>query len=207
MPIVISHYTINTGYEKEVKNLKASLEKWNLDFDIEGIESLGEENGVQAWRRNSNYCSQLVQKMLMRYPNRDILRVDADAVFQRYPDLFLSEEFDADVAAHVHDFRWHHQELLGGTIFFRNTPTVRWLVDNWAWECMVNRPKQRNPDLLKEIIDKQKFAVKFGILPDTYCKIFDIMRDVKNPVIEHFQASRRFKKDVNIKGSERNQLK
>lgn len=200
MPIVISHYTYSTGYEREVKNLIASLEKWGLDYDIEGMNTLGPEDGVSAWRRNSNYCSELVRKMLCKYPNRDILRVDADAVFQRNPDLFLQEDFDADVAAHVHDFRWHKQELLGGTIFFRNTPTVHWLVDNWAWECMVNRPKQRNPDLLQDIINKKKFDVKFSVLPDTYCKIFDIMRDVKDPVIEHFQASRRFKHQVNIAG-------
>jgi len=200
MPLIVSHYTFDTGYEQEVKNLIASLERWGLDYEIEGIKSLGNEGKVQAWRRNSNYCSQLVQKMLARHPDKDILRVDADAVFQRYPDLFLQDDFDADVAAHVHDFRWRSQELLGGTIFFKNTPNVRWLVENWAWECMVNRPKQRNPDLLKDIIDKKKFNIKFVELPETYCKIFDIMRDVKEPVIEHFQASRRFKRQVNIQG-------
>ena len=201
MPMIVSHYTLGTGYEEEVRNLIESLEEWKLDFAIEPIKSLGEENGVQAWRRNSNYCSQLVQKMLARYPNRDILRVDADAIFRQYPDLFLSEDFDADVAAHVHDFRWHPQELLGGTIFFKNTPTVRWLVDHWVWECMINRPGERNPDLLKEIIDKEKFNINFIELPDTYCKIFDIMKDVKDPVIEHFQASRRFKRQVNREGA------
>ena len=97
MPIVINHYTIDTGYEKEVENLIASLEKFKLRYDIEAIESLGEQNGVQAWRRNSNSCSQLVQKMLNRYPEDDILRVDADAVFQRYPDLFLEKDFDLKI--------------------------------------------------------------------------------------------------------------
>jgi hypothetical protein len=203
MPMIVSHYTRDTGYEKEVANLISSLESLGLDFAIEATDSLGEENGVQAWRRNSNYCSELVQKMLKRYPDRDILRVDADAVFHKTPDLFTSEDFDADIAMHVHDFRWHQQEYLGGTIFFRNTPTVVWLVNYWTLLCMVERPKERNGDLLKEIILSETFNVKFEQLPDTYCKIFDIMRDVKDPVIEHFQASRRFKRRVNIKGAKK----
>jgi hypothetical protein len=191
MPIVISHYTTGTGYTQEVLKLIASLEKWNLRYDIEAIEPLG------AWRVNSNYCSRSVQKMLARYPEDDILRVDADAVFQRFPDLFLSDEFSGDIAAHVHDFRWHRNELLGGTIFFRNTANVRRLVDRWAYECMEHRPSERNPDLLQEIIKSGQFNVQFAELPPEYCKIFDIMRDVQSPVIEHFQASRRFRIQVN----------
>jgi hypothetical protein len=194
MPIIVSHYTKDTGYEQEVEHLISSLNKWGLQYDIEEIESLG------SWRRNSNYCSRLVQKMMAKYPNRDILRVDADAVFQRFPDLFLQDDFMADVAAHIANFRWHPNELLGGTIFFRNKPTVRWLVDYWTWESTVNQPEHRNPDLLKEIIDRQKFNVVFSPLPATYCKIFDIMRDVEDPVIEHFQASRKYKKQVNRVG-------
>lgn len=194
MPIVVSHYTTDTGYEREVENLVASLDKWKLQYDIEPITSFGN------WRENSNYCSVLVQKMLKKYPDDDILKVDADAVFQRFPDLFLQDDFVADVAAHIANFHWHPNELLGGTIFFRNTPIVKWLVDFWTYECMVNSPAKRNPDLLKEILDQKKFNVIFSELPPEYCKIFDIMKDIENPVIEHFQASRRFKRHVDRKG-------
>ena len=200
MPIVVSHYTMNTGYEHEVEKLVASLDKWKLRYEIEPIDSLGEENGVQAWRRNSNYCSRLVQKMLMKYPNDDILRVDADAIFQRSPDLFLQDDFKADIAAHIANFDWHPKELLGGTIFFRNKPNVRWLVDYWTWECMVNQPNTRNPDLLKEVLGHGGFNVTFAELPATYCKIFDLMKNVQNPVIEHYQVSRKYKRQVNIQG-------
>ena len=60
---------------------------------------------------------------------------------------------------------------------------------------------KRNPDLLQEIILSKKFDIIFTELPDTYCKIYDIMRDVKDPVIEHFQASGRFKRRVYIEGA------
>jgi hypothetical protein len=191
---------VDTGYEQEIVKLKNSLFVLGLQSFIEAIPSRG------SWRANSNYVAQNVLSALLQYPDRDVLRVDADAVFQRYPDLFLTEGFDADVAAHVHDFRWHHQELLGGTLFFKNTLEVRRLVNDWVDWCLVSRPSERPGDLLQELLrceiapDYHKYRVKFAELPDTYCKIFDIMRDVRDPVIEHFQASRRFRKQVDRKG-------
>jgi hypothetical protein len=200
MPIVVSHYTKNTGYEKEVENLIASLEQWKLRYDIEAIDSLG------SWRLNSNYCSENVLRMMMRYPHNDILRVDADARFQRFPSLFMTDAFsdEVDVAAHVHTFKWHENELLGGTLFFRNTHPVRFLVCEWVELCMKLRRGDRPGDLLQEMLEgKFKDKVRFGELPAQYCQIFDIMKDFPNPVIEHFQASRRFKKKVNVLGKGR----
>lgn len=198
LPIVISHYTVNTGYEDEVKNLIRSLERLGLEHDITPVVSLG------SWRKNSNYCSVVVLEALHKHAGRNVLRVDADAVFHRVPKLLTQDDFNADVAAHVHDFKWHHDELLGGTIFFRNTPAVLRLVDCWAVECMVTKPELRNPDLLQCLLKSGQHAdVKFVELPDTYCKIFDIMRNVPDPVIEHFQASRRFKAKVNEVGVKR----
>lgn len=196
LPIVMSHYTVGTGYETEVRNLVASLERLDLDYVVLPIESLG------TWRKNSNYCSVAVLTTLQKFPNRNVLRVDADAVFHRVPKLLAQDDFVVDVAAHVHDFKWHRNELLGGTIFFRNTPAVLRLVDCWATECMVTKPSLRNPDLLQALLRSgQHPNVKFGELPDTYCKIFDIMRNVQDSVIEHFQASRRFKDAVNQLGA------
>lgn len=197
MPIIVSHFTKGTGYEREVQNLVESLEKLKLNYSIEGIESLGN------WRQNSNYCSKNVAKALAAHPDRDILRVDADAVFHRCPDLFLQDDFRADIAAHVANFPWHPRELLGGTLFFRNNATVRWLVDFWVWKCTIDKPTMRNGDLLQEILDSGKFNAVFTELPPEYCKIFDIMRNVREPVIEHFQASRRLKRIVNIMGARR----
>lgn len=200
MPIIISHYTKDTGYETEVKNLIESLDKYKLKYDIEAIPSFKTKDGVKAWRRNSNYCSLLVQKMLNKYPDHNVLRVDADAVFKSIPFLFTDKNFDADIAAHIHDFRWHTNELLGGTIFFKNNDRVKSLVNQWALDCMINKPNERNPDLLQNIINSKKFDIKFESLPASYCTIFDSMSDTKDPVILHNQASRRFKSQVNYEG-------
>ena len=197
LPVIVSHYTIDTPYQKEVEKLRTSLERFQLEHWIEGIPCQG------SWRANSNWCSRQVQQALQKFPERDILRVDADAVFCRRPDLFESPDFGADVAAHVHDFRWHQNELMGGTMFFRNNERVRVLVDEWAELCCVQCPTHRNGDLLQKLLDRDIRTIRFQPLPATYCKIFDLMKDVRDPVIEHFQASRRFKRQVNEEGAKR----
>lgn len=193
----MSHYTRKTGYEKEVKNLIESLDRWNLDRSITAIDSFG------SWRENSNYCARLVLNALNDNPDRDILRVDADAVFERYPSIFEKGDTTCDIAAHVHDFKYRKNELLGGTIFFRNTPQVRTLVDIWAYWSTNLRKTERNPDLLQELVASHSKKIKFKNLPDEYCTIFDKMSYVKEPVIVHHQASRRFKRMINREGRKR----
>ena len=190
MPVVVSHYTANTGYEEEVVNLRRSLRQHGLDYRIRPIESLG------TWRANSNYCARLVADALDDFPGRDILRVDADAVFNHMPSLFTQPTFRADVAAHVHTWRGGRIEMLGGTMYFRNSKAVRDLVEIWAQRCTRGkRCKERNGDLLYEMV--RASTLRFVSLPPEYCKIFDLMREVRKPVIEHFQASRRFKGQIN----------
>ncbi|MHA1592739.1 MAG: hypothetical protein ACTSUP_09740 [Candidatus Heimdallarchaeaceae archaeon] len=219
MPIIISHYTKNTPYEKEVKRLRASLEKFDLDHEIEGINSLG------SWRANSNYCAWQIQKMLKKYYPRPVLRVDADAVFQQYPSLLEKKNFNPDVAAVI----WYQYrtggELLGGTLYFANNERTTRVVDNWVNLCK-SLPHKRNPDLLQAIIwqeipsfqmkkiwpeEKKSFSegITFEKLPLEYCKIFDTMRkQVPNPVIEHFQASRRFRRGIDgTRGGRRTRIR
>jgi len=196
MPLVVSHYTASTGYENEVKNLIDSLISLKLDYEITPIKSLG------SWRANSNYCAQHIRDMLIKHPDRDILRVDADAVFQARPVLFEQDDFNADIAACVYDFWYRPNEFLGGTLFFRNTEYVKELVNHWVTvACKSARNTERNGDLLQEILQYIEFRnINFESLPPSYCKIFDRMKDGNPPVIEHFQASRRFKRIVNAEG-------
>ena len=195
MPLIVSHYSENTSYEQEVKNLYKSLKKYpDLEHWIEPIEHRG------SWRANSNYCSVIIRSVLYARPYRDVLRVDADAVFQQYPSLFLQDDFKADVAAVVYDFPWHPHELMGGTLYFANNERVQELVDDWALMCTKTRTTGRPGDLLQELLEDRQ-DINFVKLPPTYCKIFDKMDDVEDaPVIEHFQASRRFRRVVNAMG-------
>jgi hypothetical protein len=209
MPVFVSHYTVHTPYEEIVLKLVETLKRWKLDYDLEGIKSLG------TWRANSNYCAWQVQKALQKFDPRPVLRLDADAQVQQFPELFVSEKFNskADVAGCFFDKSRlvSSGEFLGGTIYFGNTERSKALVDAWVELC-TNRPKHRNGDLLFELIQHEPAddddallqnirGLVFVKLPLTYCKIFDFktMGD-EPPVIEHFQASRRNKRKINMMG-------
>lgn len=189
MPVIIGHYTLKTGYEIEVQNLLRSLMMLGLEFDIEPIESRG------SWRANSNYSIWLIERKLDEYSGRSILKLDADAVVRERPVLFEQNDFDCDFAARWQDFRYQRNELLGGTLYFANNDKAKEIVRRWKERCIVN-PRRRNPVILDEVLKKMRGNVKITNLPAAYCKIFDTMRFVKRPVIEHFQASRRFKKEI-----------
>ena len=119
-------------------------------------------------------------------------------MFKRTPDLFIEEDFDYDFACVWHNFRYRMNELLGGTLYFANTEPAKELVRLWKKKC-ITAPRARNPELLDAAIKEMGSRLKTKNLPPAYCKIFDTMKNIKDPVIEHFQASRRFKKNVNMK--------
>jgi hypothetical protein len=203
MPIFVSHFTKDTPYEKEVLNLIKSLKRHHLDYDVEGISSLG------TWRANSNWCAWQVQAMLEKYKPRSILRLDADARVQRYPELFRN--FNADIGACIwkESMLKRHEpdgEFMGGTLFFDNNDRTKAAVDEWVQACKEaasmgkHERKYRNGDLLYKIVKKRRAAKQliFKEMPLEYCKIFNFaMGRVSKPIIEHFQASRRFKKVIN----------
>ena len=76
---IISYYTKNTPYE-EVANthLIPSLKKWNLSYEVEAINDLGD------WQKNTGYKSQFVLKMLNKHKN-NVCFLDCDATIEQYP--------------------------------------------------------------------------------------------------------------------------
>ena len=63
-------------------------------------------------------------------------------------------------------------------------------MEQWNLDTVINKMKEEDPNFT------------YKNLPPEYTMIFDSMRGMYpdiNPVIEHFQASRRFRKDVNEK--------
>lgn len=91
---------------------------------------------------------------------------------------------------------------MGGTLYFGNNERTRIAVDLWVKAC-ADDPIKRNGDMLHRIVNKlsAKKLLKFERLPLSYCKIFDFqMAGVKQPVIEHFQASRKNKRLINRMG-------
>jgi len=181
-PIFASYYTKDTGYEEQVKELKTTLRRFNLESDIKGIKDLGD------WYKNTYIKSQFVVDTMRRHPNRSIVFVDADAKIRRSPVLF--NDYDCDFAFHL----YNKKELLAGTLYFKNSKGGRYMANQWLKidkERLTTLMPQKN---LHAVFNKVKDKIKWDTFPIEYCMIFDCRaRGRVRPVIEHFQLSRKYK--------------
>jgi hypothetical protein len=189
--IVVSFFTIGTGYEKEVEGLKASLAAFEIPSRIDAVPSRG------TWLLNVQGKPGFLRWLLDELAPRDLVWLDADAKIRQYPDLFdrLSAEGQADIAVHYRN----KIELLTGTIWIRNSPGARHLLESWFDFCLKN-PAITDQRALQTVIQAAPGRWKISALPANYVQIFDLMRNAGKPTIEHFQASRRFKKTLPVGG-------
>lgn len=188
--IIIAYYTIGTPYEGSANSLRESLRKLAVPHYIQGVPNLG------TWHKNTNYKPTFVKEMLNKFKPLSVIYVDCDAIFYRKPVLFESMASDPSVNVGVHlfdrscykfqgDQRW---EVLSGTIFFKNNDTVMKMVERWEKECRDN-PKTFDQKSLEKVLNGN-----FTQLPAEYCKIFDRHPQIKDPVIVHYQASRKVRR-------------
>jgi hypothetical protein len=184
--MIISGYTINTDYEQEVKDLESDLKRFNLPYKLYGYESRGD------WTKNTMVKAELVQRALKEYPGKDIIWIDADAVIVKEPRFFHQlKDKTFDICCYYLSTRYNPNELLSGTIVFRNNDIVNQLVNDW-----VNDNDEVNWDqkILQKYVDgKYSDRLKKLHLPSEYIKIKP--RNVHNArsldcVIGHKQVSR-----------------
>lgn len=185
--VSVAYFTENTSYAEEVQILAASLKRFQLPMDIVGIPTQG------SWQANTHYKPYFIKQMMIRhYPNA-LLYLDADARVQQYPSLFDKAAFDLGL------FYWHNQELISSTLYFANNGKTFELVERWIACCFEN-PDIWDQKVLQYVVQESKdLALKIEMLPPSYCQIFDLMKNEGEPVIEQFQASRRFKSEVDGK--------
>ena len=190
-PVICAYATENTGYTHEARELNNSLRKWGLERDIQTVPNLG------TWQANTQYKAIFMKGMLRKHAPKPVVYVDADARFRRYPELF--DNFAADFAAHWRKFDNNGNrrllELLSGTLYFANTPRAYEIVDAWIAENKRN-PETWDQKTLGAVVRRLGDGVVD--LPPEYCAIFDGSM-AADPVIEHMQASRRLKREVNSK--------
>ncbi len=183
--IIVGYWTERTLYERKAKTLITTLNLNKVLYYIEKVSNLG------SWHKNTNYKPTFIKRMLKKFPDSDIIYVDVDARFLRYPSLF--DELNCDIAVHEFDRsnwpRGKGTEVLSGTIFLRNNERVFNLVERWESECKKN-PKVWDQKSLEKIL-----AGNFYRLPGEYCKIFGLMNKIESPVIIHYQASRGVRKN------------
>jgi hypothetical protein len=192
--IAISFYTAGTSYEREVKKLIASFRGLKIPYYLFNFKPLG------TWRENLNYKSECILRALEMFPKKDIVFIDADAIVRSDPVLFdqLSRERKYDVAATFHRYSARSgdlDELLSGTLWIRNNITGKRTVKKWH-DVGLRNPGIRHQKCLHMAL-KELPETKVYRMPFEYTCVFDYARAVgKKPVIEHFQASRRFRKEV-----------
>ena len=195
-PVIISFYTKKTPYEREIERLIASCNHFELSHSIEGIESLG------SWELNCACKPFFILKKLDEL-QKPILWVDADRVFVEKPTW--QKAFDAELAVRINEEleEEHPSKVISSTIFVRPSEKGKFLIKDWIKHCALTLlDKERKEEFwdqiaLRDVLLKNRDSVKS--MPVEYSKIFDHPGDcqrVHKPVIEHFQASRRFKKLV-----------
>lgn len=190
--IIVSYYTINTPYEAEAIKLKNSLNKLNVPYDIVGVPNLGN------WQANTRFKAKFMQDMLIKHKGKSVVWVDSDAIVHSYPSLF--DSYTCDVAVRWQDFRWRKNECLSGTIYLANNANTMELCKRWERNNITEGAGAKTFEqwnLGKAIEDmRNENKIKDENLPPEYTMIFDSMRAMYpniNPVIEHFQASRKLK--------------
>lgn len=193
-PLVISFYTQDTPYEREVQNLINSCKKWSIEYDIQGVASLG------TWEKNCAFKPAFIHTKMLEH-NRPLLWVDADGVFKQKPNF---NDFDkCDFSVRVNEFlpESHESRIVSNAIFVRNTPEVLLIIEEWKELC-ANEIADKNRILefwdqmaLCSVLSPKK-DLKFLPMPLKYSKIFDfddLFISEEEVIIEHYQASRRLK--------------
>lgn len=197
-PVVLSFYTLRTSYEEEVKKLIHSCEEMKIEADIVGIDS------KDSWEKN---CAQkpffILQKL--KQWNRPVLWVDADAVFKQQSDF--NEFNDCDISVRMNEFlpKNHESRIVSNTVFVKNNPVGVKLLEHWCEEADKGlNNKKRTVEFwdqiaLRDALHRNTEAC-FLPMPLKYAKIFDfddLFISENEVVIEHYQASRRYKKKIN----------
>lgn len=189
--IVVCYYTVDTPYEVEYEAFARNVASYGLEIDATAIASVG------SWVGNCHQKPDIIRAALERHPDRTLMYLDVDARLSRYPDLI--DTFVGDVSFH----RRNGWELLSGTMLWRSNARTLALVDLWR-RCRSQSPgqwDQRTLDTAIGLAETEIPDLRVVPLPPEYAKIFDIMQGVANPVVTHYQASRRLKKIINARAS------
>ena len=193
--IVIGYYTLFTPYESEAQKLIDSCKKLNVRYDIQGVQNLG------SWQSNTRFKAKFILDILDKYPGKKLIYVDCDAVIHKPLTELLN--CNADIGVRYQDFRWRENECLSGTIFIKSSEKTKKLCQRWIEINIAEGPnattfEQWNLDkAIQELIISDGLVLE-NLRPEM-CFIFDLMRQIypnADPVIEHFQASRKFRNKI-----------
>ncbi|HSX11939.1 MAG TPA: hypothetical protein VLF61_00420 [Rhabdochlamydiaceae bacterium] len=194
-PTVISFFTKDTPYEKEILRLVESCKNFGVTSQVEGVGSFG------SWELNCAFKPFFILKKLEEL-KKPLLWIDADGAFVNFPRWEKAFEGDFSVRIHENLVKEHPSKVISSTIFVRPTSAARQLVRLWAMECQkqlldAGRTGEFWDQVaLRDALFSKGHQAVVHPLPLAYAKIFDHpydLHEVANPIIEHYQASRKFK--------------
>jgi hypothetical protein len=183
MTKIIGYYTKNTPYKGEADNLIKTLNKFNLDYHIYEVEN------KKNWYLNCGQKSSVIKQALKDF-KADILYVDVDARFLREPPL---QDLWSDIPRFATWINRRRQfELLSGTIYFPNNEISKEIVQKWI-EQQKKAPMVWDQKTLQTVVENNYAYLNLAL---EWCWIKEFMKNIKNPIIWHTQASRRLKRKV-----------
>ena len=195
-PIFCTFYTIDNGYQEYFRNLKKSLKKFKLDYYAAEIYRRD-----YLWEEIGQLKPQLLEKVLVEYPSRNIVWVDSDSIIEKPPVLFESIPEKYSFGVHY----LYGKELCSGTLFFRNDQWGFKILTDWKNKILkfnrlfkegrVERKKLWDQKILQKVIGGDiNIKTRVYNLPPEYLCIFDNTSCSRNDwVISHWQAARKMK--------------
>jgi hypothetical protein len=185
-PVFVSCFTPDQLYRDAALWLKASLDRFNLSYEIREYQPLGD------WRENTLFKPIFIKKMLDKYRDRPLVWVDADAEIQAYPELLM--DMTADVAT---GYLEKKREYLSGTVYLANNHQTRKLLDLWVKRIHDHddpSPRKEQRALGWAIEKLMNNGLLYERLPFEYVRIFDLKGRDEVPIILHRQLSRKAKR-------------
>lgn len=167
------------GYRLSAREWQRSVQRYGLETCIVEMEDAG------SWRANTWMKPLAVKKARELHPGRAIVFLDADSRMVRYPEIFDGCAL-GDVA-----FYFLRDELLSGTMYWGATQKADALLESWIKTVSSLYEHHCGEQMtLQKAFEAQRKNIEFSYIPDSYCRIFDNIRQRVEPVILQFQASR-----------------
>ncbi len=191
---VVTYYT--SDYKGDAARLAVSLADLDIPKYFDRIATRG------SWQANIAYKPEFLWYMRRKLKG-PIVWIDADAIVRSYPHEFDDLADIKKISPNPFDLAVHYRrgkELLSGTIWINDTHGAREIIRNW-WEAQGMTPDVWDQKTLAAVIRDFGQDARIYDLPAAYTFIFDLMKtespDVE-PVIEHFQASRKARRRERI---------
>ncbi len=201
--IICSFYTSGEYYDSIFHDiLFPSLKKYDLPYHVEEIESLG------SYQLNTGMKPLFIEKMLITYPTIDVVWVDVDGEFKKYPSIFdnIPPEYDMSVV-HIDMDKWHgtnkyngEKQLHSGTAVFKATEKTLQVVRDWRARILIDPIFTWEQKHLQTSIERHSGLTVLE-LPHEYSYISTLPNGDKpkiklDPVILHHQAGRRVNRNL-----------